>query len=58
MPSQHSDGWADSGSPSAIASTPTVDLIDGERLSEFALEQELGVRLSPQVSESWFDRFD
>jgi restriction system protein len=41
----------------AIASTPTVDLIDGERISELILEQELGVRLSPQVNESWFDRF-
>lgn len=42
----------------AIASTPTVDLIDGERLSDLILEQELGVRLSPQVNEAWFDRFD
>jgi restriction system protein len=36
----------------AIASAPTVDLIDGERISELILEQELGVRLSPQVNES------
>lgn len=42
----------------SIASTPTVDLIDGERLSGLILEQELGVRLSPQVNEAWFDRFD
>ncbi|MFZ0160511.1 MAG: restriction endonuclease [Kineosporiaceae bacterium] len=42
----------------AIASTPTVDLIDGERLSDLILEQELGVRRSPQVNEAWFDRFD
>jgi restriction system protein len=41
----------------AIASTPTVDLLDGERLSDLILEQELGVRLSPQVNEAWFDRF-
>lgn len=42
----------------AIASTPTVDLIDGKRLSDLILEQELGVRLSPHVNEAWFDRFD
>jgi restriction system protein len=42
----------------AIASTPTVDLIDGDRLSDLILEQELGVRLAPQVNEAWFDRFD
>jgi len=42
----------------AIASTPTVDLIDGKRLSDLILEQKLGVRLSPQVNEAWFDRFD
>jgi hypothetical protein len=36
----------------AIASTPTVDLIDAERLSNLLLEQELGVRLSPQVNEA------
>jgi restriction system protein len=42
----------------AIASTPTVDLIDGERLSDLILKQELGVRVAPTVQESWFDRFD
>jgi restriction system protein len=35
-----------------------VDLIDGKRLSDLILEQKLGVRLSPQVNEAWFDRFD
>jgi restriction system protein len=42
----------------ATASTPTVDLIDGVRLADLILEQELGVRLAPQVNETWFDRFD
>ena len=42
----------------ANATRPTVDLIDGERLADLVLEQEVGVRLSPQVDESWFDRFD
>ena len=41
----------------ATATTPTVDLIDGERLSELVLERELGVRREPTVSERWFDRF-
>jgi len=41
----------------ATATTPTVDLIDGERLSELVLEREVGVRLEPTVSERWFDRF-
>jgi restriction system protein len=42
----------------ATATTPTVDLIDGERLSELVLEQEAGVTLAPTVNERWFDRFD
>ena len=42
----------------AIASTPTVDLIDGDRLTDLLLEQQLGVKLAPQVNEAWFDRFD
>ena len=42
----------------ATAATPTVDLIDGERLTQLVLEQELGVKLAPTVDERWFDRFD
>lgn len=42
----------------AIATTPTVDLIDGQKLCDLILEQEVGVRLLPRVDESWFDRFD
>ena len=42
----------------ATATTPTVDLIDGERLSKLVLEQEAGVTLAPTVNERWFDRFD
>jgi restriction system protein len=41
----------------ATAATPTVDLIDGERLAELILEQEVGVRREPVVNENWFDRF-
>ena len=42
----------------AIVATPTVDLIDGDRLCELVLEQRIGVTLMPQVNEAWFDRFD
>jgi len=42
----------------AIATSPTVDLIDGERLAELVREKKLGVKLAPTVTESWFDRFD
>lgn len=42
----------------ATTFTPTVDLIDGTRIAELVLEQEIGVRMAPKVDESWFDRFD
>lgn len=42
----------------ATAATPTVDLVDGERLAQLVLEQEVGVKLAPTVNERWFDRFD
>lgn len=42
----------------AIVSTPTVDLIDGDRLCDLVEEQEIGVRKVTQVNEPWFDRFD
>lgn len=42
----------------ATATTPTVDLIDGERLAQLVLEQEVGVKLAPTVNERWFDQFD
>jgi len=42
----------------AIDTTPTVDLIDGERLSDLIREQGLGVKDRPQVDPRWFDRFD
>jgi restriction system protein len=42
----------------ATAATPTVNLIDGDRLCELVQEQEIGVRVVPRVAERWFDRFD
>ncbi|MGQ0468066.1 MAG: restriction endonuclease [Sporichthyaceae bacterium] len=42
----------------AVSGTPTVDLVDGERLAELVLERRLGVSLQPVVDPAWFDRFD
>lgn len=42
----------------AIAATPTVNLIDGDRLCDLVLEQGIGVRSVPEVDEPWFDRFE
>ncbi|HIG25551.1 MAG TPA: restriction endonuclease, partial [Acidimicrobiia bacterium] len=41
----------------ARATTPTVDLIDGERLCDLALEKEFGVRMAPLIDDSWFETF-
>lgn len=37
--------------------TPTVDLIDGDRLCDLALDKQVGVYNVPQVNLKWFDRF-
>lgn len=42
----------------AITTTPTVDLIDGDKLCQLVLDQKAGIRIVPQVQEQWFDRFD
>lgn len=42
----------------AIVTSPTVDLIDGERLAELVKDQRLGVRSVTRVDPEWFDRFD
>jgi restriction system protein len=42
----------------ATVTIPTVDLIDGDKLCELMREQEIGLRIVPQVNEGWFDRFD
>ncbi|QAY64171.1 Mrr restriction system protein [Xylanimonas allomyrinae] len=42
----------------AISTTPTVDLIDGEKLADLVLEQQVGVKPEPVVDLHWFDRFD
>jgi len=42
----------------ATITSPTVDLIDGERLADLVREQRLGVRAVTRVDPAWFDRFD
>lgn len=41
----------------AIATSPTVDLIDGDRLASLVKEQSLGVKMVTRVDPEWFDRF-
>lgn len=50
--------FSDAARKAATVTSPTVDLIDGERLTELIREQSIGVRMAPQVDTSWFDRFD
>lgn len=42
----------------ATVTTPTVDLIDGDKLCDLVRDQEIGLRIVAQVNEGWFDRFD
>lgn len=50
--------YTESARKAAIAATPTVDLIDGTRLTKLVLDQQLGLITEPQLDPSWFDRFD
>lgn len=51
--------FTDPARKAANSATPTVDLIDGERLAELIREDgSSGVQLEPTVNEGWFDRFD
>jgi restriction system protein len=42
----------------ATVTTPTVDLIDGDKLCELVRDQEVGLRIVLLVDDEWFDRFD
>ena len=42
----------------ATVTTPTVDLIDGDKLCDLVRDQQIGLRIVAQVDEGWFDRFD
>lgn len=41
----------------AITTSPTVDLIDGDRLASLVKEQSLGVKMVTKVDPDWFNRF-
>ncbi len=42
----------------ALGRTPTIDLIDGDRLADLCLRQEVGVVTRPVVRHEWFNRFE
>ena len=42
----------------ALNRHPTIDLVDGEKLTELCLEGSIGISLSPVVNEAFFDRFE
>ncbi|HHX45763.1 MAG TPA: restriction endonuclease, partial [Brevibacterium sp.] len=42
----------------AIVTSPTVDLIDGDKLAELVREKNVGIRSVIRVQEEWFDRFE
>jgi len=50
--------FAEAARKAATAATPTVDLIDGKRLTKLVLDRQLGIKAEPQINPSWFDRFD
>ena len=51
-------GYTAAAREASQITTPTVDLIDGDRLCDLALDKKVGVRNVPQVNSKWFDRFD
>lgn len=42
----------------ALGRHPTIDLIDGEKLTELCLHQGIGTPRSPVVHEGFFDRLE
>ena len=42
----------------ATVTTPTVDLIDGDKLCDLVRDQHIGLRIVTQFDKDWFDRFD
>ena len=51
--------FTDPARKAANSATPTVDLINGDRLAELIRDDgSSGVSLQPTVNESWFDKFD
>lgn len=50
--------YTEAARKAATVTSPTVDLIDGDRVAALVLQKEIGVRLAPEVDGGWFDRFD
>jgi restriction system protein len=42
----------------ALSRHPTIDLVDGEKLTDLCLDAEVGIQSRPVVMESFFDRFE
>jgi restriction system protein len=42
----------------ATLATPNVDLIDGNRLCDLMRDEQVGVKMSPEVDETFFERFE
>ena len=42
----------------AVGRNPTIDLIDGEKLTDLCLEAEIGVSVRPVINADFFDRFE
>ena len=51
-------GYTAAAREASQVATPTVDLIDGDRLCDLALDEQVGVRNVPQVDSNWFTRFE
>lgn len=49
-------GFSRPAQKAATVTTPTVDLIDGDRLCDLALAKQIGVRELPVVDEGWFTK--
>lgn len=52
------DRFSPAARKAATVTTPTVDLIDGDKLCDLVRDQQIGLRIVTQVDEGWFDRFD
>lgn len=50
--------YSEPAKKASMTATPTVDLIDGERLVELIREQEIGMKIQPVIDEGWFERFE
>lgn len=42
----------------ALGRHPTIDLVDGQKLAELCLDQEMGFSQRPVIDGGWFERFE